>query len=188
MIPSEQVLRSQVALLTLADDERFEQWVRDYAGMVFRVAYSVLRNHHDAEDVTQETFIRVLRRRMDLANIKEPRAWLGRIAFRMALNRSKSRRTQEQDPEKVLVQLAATGSVPEDVVHYSEVMALMETFIAALPADLRDVLRLSTVDELNSREVAEILEIPESSVRTRLHRARQLLKQKIGARLGTNHE
>jgi RNA polymerase sigma-70 factor (ECF subfamily) len=187
MIPSAQVLRSRVALLTLTDDERVEQWVRDHAGLVFRVAYSVLRDHHDAEDATQETFIRVLRRRAELISIREPRAWLARIAFRIALNRSKSRRTQAQDSADILLQVAATGSAAEDVVHHSEVMALMETLIAALPADLRDVLRLSTVDELTSREIAAILEIPESSVRTRLHRARQLLKERIGMRLGKSH-
>ena len=45
------------ARLTLTAHERVEQWVREYAGFVFRVAYSVLRDHHDAEDTTQETFV-----------------------------------------------------------------------------------------------------------------------------------
>jgi RNA polymerase sigma-70 factor (ECF subfamily) len=183
-----QALRNEVALLTLTADERVEQLVREHARLVFRIAYSVLRDHHDAEDATQETFVRVLRRRADLASIKEPRAWLARIAFRIALNRLKARRNHELDSPEVLVTLPAAGTPPEESVHCVEVAAMLETLIAALPADLRDVLRLSTVEELTSREIGTILAIPESSVRTRLHRARQLLKERMGRRLGIRPE
>ena len=187
MTISGQPLRSQVALLPLTAEEMVELLVREHAGLVFRVAYSVLRDHHDAEDATQETFIRVLRHRSELERIKEPRAWLARIAFRIALNRCKSRRRKKEDSTEDLADLQGASVPTEELLHSHEVMALMETLIVALPADLRDVLRLSTVEQLTSREIGAILEIPESSVRTRLYRARQLLKERMGIRLGTNH-
>src|SRR5262245_36373700 len=100
---------SRVALAVQRTEDQLEGLVREHAGFVFRVAYSVLRNHHDAEDVTQETFLRVLRRRSELAAIQEPRAWLARIVFRIALNRYRSRRRQMDDPAEVLADLEAKG-------------------------------------------------------------------------------
>jgi len=61
--------------------------VRQHARLVYRIAYSVLRNHQDAEDATQETFIRVLRARRKLGTIDDPRRWLARIAWRVAVER-----------------------------------------------------------------------------------------------------
>jgi RNA polymerase sigma-70 factor, ECF subfamily len=187
MAVSTQALHSRVSIDTPSAEERVELLVREHSGLVFRVAYSVLRDHHDAEDATQETFLRVLRHRSDLTSIREPRAWLARIAFRIALNRYKARKGELEDPTEVLAQLEATHVSVDEIVHRREIAALMEKLIAGLPAELRDVLRLSTVEELTSNEIGMILEIPENSVRTRLHRARQLLKQKIGTRLGMSH-
>src|SRR5687767_12385365 len=61
--------------------------VRDHAAFVYRVAFSVLRDSHDAEDVTQETFIRVMRKTRELPLVRDQRAWLARIAWRVALTR-----------------------------------------------------------------------------------------------------
>jgi RNA polymerase sigma-70 factor (ECF subfamily) len=187
MAISIQALRTQVAIIAVTAEETVEFMVREHSGLVFRVAYSVLRDHHDAEDATQETFLRVLKHRSELSRIKETRSWLARIAFRIALNRYNSRRREPQNPVEGMERLQASIIPPEEIIHCNEVKALIETFIAALPADLRNVLRLSTVEELNSREIGAILEIPENSVRTRLHRARQQLKEKMGARLGKTY-
>jgi len=65
---------------------------------------------------------------------------------------------------------------------------LLDRLLVTLPADLRDVLRLSTMEQLTSSEIATILELPGNSVRTRLHRARQLLREKLESVLGINHE
>src|SRR5262245_49972394 len=93
---------SRVMLIAQSVEDKLESLVREHAGLVFRVAYSVLRDHHDAEDAAQETFLRVLRHRSELGGIREPRAWLARIAFRIALNKYRSRRGDSEDPAKVL--------------------------------------------------------------------------------------
>lgn len=68
-------------------EDVLEAAVREHARLVYRVAYSVLRNHHDAEDATQETFVRVLRYRRKLSEVQSQRNWLARIAWRVAAER-----------------------------------------------------------------------------------------------------
>ena len=178
---------SPMMLIAQSAEDRLESLVREHAGFVFKVAFSVLRDHHDAEDAAQETFLRVLRHRSELAQIREPRAWLARIAFRIALNKQRSRRDRTEDPEEVLAGLQSKGVPAEEMVQRSEMQTLLTKLIATLPADLRDVVRLSTVEELSSAEIGNILEIPGNSVRTRLHRARQLLKEKLESVVGLSH-
>ncbi len=155
-----------------------EGLVRQHARFVFQVAYSVLRNREDAEDAAQETFLRLLRKQGDLSRIAAPRLWLARVAWRCAVDRAKKRREQPLD-DTVIEQLPATSAGAEQVAMERQMKALLEQMVVGLPRELRDVVRLSTVEELSSADVAVLLEIPEASVRTRLFRARQLLREKM---------
>ncbi len=163
-----------------ADTVELERIVREHARFVYRVAYSVLRNHHDAEDATQETFVRVLKHAHELAQVREVKLWLARIAWRIAVDYR--RKVPEQSLDEAAeagIELAQSASGAEQSVITENLMALMERMIAGLPRELRDVVTLSTVDELPGAAIAEILQIPEASVRTRLFRARQMLKEKL---------
>src|SRR5579883_1087280 len=84
-----QVLVSEAMALPRTGEDELELSVREHARLVYRIAYSVLRDHHDAEDATQETFLRVLRYRRKLAGVRDPRTWLARIAWRVAIERRK---------------------------------------------------------------------------------------------------
>ena len=75
-----QVIVSDAMALARTDEDQVELAVRQHAQMVYRIAYSILRNHHDAEDATQETFVRVLKARRKLSAVDDPRKWLARIA------------------------------------------------------------------------------------------------------------
>src|SRR3990172_11572516 len=75
-----------ISIASAAVDE-LEALVREHAALVYRVAYAALRNRAEAEDAAQETFLRVLRQRKRLADVREPRAWLARIAWRGAPDR-----------------------------------------------------------------------------------------------------
>ncbi|MCU1286420.1 MAG: sigma-24, subfamily [Acidobacteriales bacterium] len=92
----------------------------------------------------------------------------------------------ELDPA-VLEELASTGPGAEQVAASEQMKTLLEKMIATLPSDLRETVVLSTVQELNSAEIADVLGIPEGSVRTRLMRARNLLKQKLSAAVEGQH-
>lgn len=158
-----------------ARDEQFASLVHRQSRFVFRVVYAVLRNTHDAEDAVQETFLKLYRSNAWL-EMRDERAFLARTAWRVAVDRRPKTRTPESEPER-----ASTADDPEAAVIRSDRHALIHRLVDALPEDLRQPLALSTVDEMNSREIAEVMGIPEGTVRSRLMRARAILKQKLEA-------
>ena len=89
MIDAGQVILSESVSTTEAGRDELEVTVREQARLVYKIAYSVLRNHHDAEDVAQETFLRFLRQRKRWAEIHDRRAWLATVAWRVALDRKR---------------------------------------------------------------------------------------------------
>src|SRR5690349_1493716 len=88
----------------LSRDEVLEGLVHEHSRLVYRIAYAVLRRHHDAEDATQETFLRVLRYSSKLATVENAKTWLARIAWHVAVDRHKlqgsKREIALEDPEK----------------------------------------------------------------------------------------
>src|ERR1700735_2835694 len=94
-----------------------EVLVRQNARLVYRIAYAVLRSHHDAEDATQETFVRVLRYGKQLAGVDDPKTWLARIAWRVAIDRRKHqtrRRGVALDDRENPVEEAVSSETPAD--------------------------------------------------------------------------
>lgn len=171
-------------------DSTVERAVREHSRLVYRVAWAILRNHHDAEDVTQEVFLRVLRLRRELAGVRSPKTWLARIAFRVAVDRRPRRRDVSLDDEAAspaVAALRASGAGAEELAASAQVQALLGRAIATLPDDLRHAVQLSTLEELNSTEIAALLGIPEGTVRTRLMRARGLLRESLSPALGGRH-
>jgi len=164
-------------------DALLEALVREHSRLVYRIAYSVLRCHQEAEDATQETFMRVLRYGSKLAEVEDSKTWLARIAWRVAVDRSKRRgRTREvalDDPEKPVAEVASNGNSADDSVQGAKIGTLLEKLIAAMPSKLRQPLILSTIEEMSPREVAATLGINEAAVRSRVFRARQMLKEKL---------
>ena len=164
------------------NDHALEVAVREHARLVYRIAYSVLRNHHDAEDATQEAFVRVLRYRRKLEGVQDPKTWLARIAWRVAIERNKRRpeiSLSETEVSHAIGELPSQLASAEEKTLGREMALLLELLMAALPEPLRNALTLSTVEELAPHEIAEVLGTSESSVRSRLFRARQILKEKL---------
>jgi RNA polymerase sigma-70 factor, ECF subfamily len=168
-------------------DEMLEALVRDHSRLVYRIAYAVLRRHDDAEDAAQETFLRVLRYRSKLGAVKDPKAWLARIAWRVAVDRRKqhgrNREIPVQDPPKPFAEVASRETSADQRLCGDQVGAVLKQLITALPPKLRQPLILSTVEEMSLKDVAATLAINEEAVRSRVFRARQLLKQKLAQRL-----
>ncbi|MFZ0863092.1 MAG: RNA polymerase sigma factor [Candidatus Sulfotelmatobacter sp.] len=168
-------------------NDMIEGLVREHSRLVYRIAYAVLRRHPDAEDATQETFMRVLRYSSKLATVEDPKTWLARIAWRVAVDRSRQRgRTNEiplEDPRKPVAEVASSDIPADQTVQGSQVSAALERMIAALPEKLRQPLILSTIEEMSPREVAATLGINEAAVRSRVFRARQILREKLAGRV-----
>jgi len=142
---------------------------------VFHIAFGVLGNPADAEEVAQEAFLRAYQKFESLREAQKFRAWINRIAFRLALNRQRGMRrrlTRESAWH------AAGGSETLDGTRSADDRILLERLrqeIEALPEKLRRVLQLSIVEDMEAADVGAILGIPEGTVRSRLHTARKLL-------------
>ena len=156
-----------------------ESSVRQHARLVFKVAYGVLRNSHDAEDVVQETFLRAHRDGMRL--VRDRQAWLATVAFRLAIDRK--RKPEPLGLEIGEFDIPSDGPDAERMAIRRQQVERVQRLIASLPDELRYPLVLSALEELNSRQIAEMLGINESSVRGRIMRARQLLKEKLSAQM-----
>jgi RNA polymerase sigma-70 factor (ECF subfamily) len=178
----------QVALsepVTMSETaQELESVVRTHARLVFRVAYSVLRNREDAEDAAQETYIRLMRQ--DLRKIEDPRLWLARVAWRVAVDRVRKHPEQSLDADDQYHEIAASGPTADQTMLEAELQAQVEKMIEALPRALREAVRLSTVEEMTSADVAQVLGIPEGTVRTRMSRARQMLRDKLATYIHPN--
>jgi RNA polymerase sigma-70 factor (ECF subfamily) len=169
-----------------ADCSRYaivESLVRQYSRLVYRIAYAVLRRHHDAEDATQETFMRVLRYSSKLSSVDDAKTWLARIAWRVTVDRSRQRGRQKEipldDPDEPLREVPSSHASADQTVQGYQVSAAVERIIAALPEKLRQPLILSTIEEMSPREVAATLGLNEAAVRSRVFRARQILREKL---------
>lgn len=168
-------------VLTRDEEAEFAALVGRQASFVFRVAYAVLRNSADAEDAVQETFLK-LHRHGAWERAKNERALVARVAWRTAIDLHRASRpdsAQKKACEESIGETPSPGPGPEEAILAADQRYVVHTLIDALPDELRVPLVLSTAQELNSREIAELLGIPEGTVRTRLQRARQMLRQKL---------
>jgi RNA polymerase sigma-70 factor, ECF subfamily len=169
-----------------SQEELLEALVREHSRLVYRIAYAVLRSHADAEDATQETFLRVMRYGSKLAGVTDQRAWLARIAWRVSAGRRGPGRLNEIsiDDQDVPVELASSEPAADLTAHGAQMSATIGKLIEALPEKLRQPLILSAIEEMTPREVGAALGINEAAVRSRVFRARQVLKEKLAQRVG----
>jgi RNA polymerase sigma-70 factor (ECF subfamily) len=172
----------------LSSDEEveFTAMVLRTSRFVFRVAYAVLLNAHDAEDAAQETFLK-LYRNGGWRGMENERAFLARTAWRVAQDSRRhlggvaQREVIASGPVNMSVEPPSPEPGPEQAVVDHDRERRIHAMIDALPEDLRVPLILSSFEEMNSREIGGILSIPEGTVRTRMQRARQMLREKLAA-------
>jgi len=163
-----------------------ERLVREHSRLVFRIAYSVVRNHADAEDIVQEVFLRVAKH--GARNIEDGKAWISRIAWRASVDRYRSRgkQAQEEFDERLHAPFVHVGGTESNAIS-RETLALLDRLIATLPAKEREALLLTSVEELSSGEAAKVLGTSETSVRARVFRARERLAKKLQKLTGVNY-
>ena len=161
-------------------DAEFTALVHRQARFVFRVAYAVLLNPYDAEDAVQETFMKLYRHR-GWQQAENERAYLARVAWRTAVDLRGSRTARPPSAEAVdrATEVPSHDIGPEQSVLSADQQAHLHVLIDSLPEELRLPLVLSSFEEMSSRAIGEALGIPEGTVRTRLQRARQTLREKL---------
>ena len=151
--------------------------VAEYSTALYRVAFSVTRNAAEAEDAVQETFLRVLKHESRLAEIRDYRVWLVRIVWNIVLDkkrRAKTRPENEDLADHARALPSGERGADETVISLEEHARIL-ALVDRLPRPEREALLLSAVQELTTAEIAAALSTTESSIRSRIFRARKEL-------------
>jgi len=156
-------------------NREFEVSLAESSTLAFRVAFSVLRQRQDAEDVAQEAFLRALRKFHQLRDRERFRAWLVRITWRLAVDRRRGDR-RRMARERIDAEASPTSEGADAMIGRERATHLWRA-IDALPDKLRVVVVLAGIEEQDLCEVAKLLGVPEGTVRSRLFTARKRLKE-----------
>ena len=162
----------------------FALLVERQSRFVFRVAYAVLRNAEDAEDVVQETFLKLFRTRA-WTQMQDERRFLARMTWRLAVGRVRPKAfIHESEPNEII----SNERSPETAAILTERRRTIHRLIDALPEKLRRPLALSSIEEMTAPEIAAVMKLPEGTVRRRLMEARVLVKHKLSRLEGSTDE
>jgi len=144
---------------------KLTELVQQHSRLLYRIAFAILRNPSDAEDSVQETFLQ-LHNSGRLHQLDDPRSYLARIVWRNAVRRSTSRPQSQDLPEN----LESASPSPEKSAMHQQMESTMHTLIDQLPEKLRQPLALSALGDLSQVEIAKMLNLPEGTIRRRIHR------------------
>ena len=158
-------------------EQEFERQVRASADLAVRVAFSVLRRREDAEEAAQEAFAKAYANFGALRQPDQFRAWIVRVTWRVAIDRWRSDRRRQA--RETAADETARASNPEQLAVESDRASRLWKAIDSLPEKLRMVVVLSAVEGHDVREVAELLRVPEGTVKSRLFQARRQLAQRL---------
>jgi RNA polymerase sigma-70 factor (ECF subfamily) len=166
--------------LRQGDPRAFEDLVIAYQHRVFSVALRMLGSRAEAEDLAQEVFVRVHGAIAGFRGDAKLSTWLYTIASRLCLNRlASSERRMIREGEETLTRLASSHASPAAELERSELEAALHRASAELPEERRIVVVLRDLEGLSYEEIAAVLELELGTVRSRLHRARMDLKEKL---------
>jgi RNA polymerase sigma factor (sigma-70 family) len=172
----------------LAGDEKaYRELVERYQGQVYSLAMRMVRRAEDAEDLTQETFVRMFRALPRYDPERSFAAWLFTIASRLCIDHIRRRKVsaisltqRERDTdEEYQIEVEDPGLKPDEVATHAEEERRTADLIARLPPHYRIVVILRHQQDLSYEEIAEALHMPLGTVKARIHRARALLKARI---------
>jgi RNA polymerase sigma-70 factor (ECF subfamily) len=169
--PDEDVVRRVLG----GERDLYEVLMRRHNQRLYRTARAILRSETEVDDVMQEAYIQAFSHLAQFRSDARFSTWLTRIAVHAALARLRHQQkhtTQESEP-------ATTMSTPEHHLANHEIALLLERAIDALPDTYREVLVLRTLEEMRVADTASVLDIPEDTVKTRLFRARGLLREAL---------
>jgi RNA polymerase sigma-70 factor, ECF subfamily len=167
----------------------FEILMRRYNQRLYRVARAILRDDGEAEDVMQQAYVNAYEHLDQFAERASFSTWLTKIAVYEALARSRRRGASEfqtvfESAEDTTIHIQTSAPDPEHQAFASELRTLLESAVDGLPEHHRIVFTLREIEGLSTGETAECLGISEENVKTRLHRARALLRDDLFARTG----
>ncbi len=199
--PDETTEQRFIERLLARDERAFNELVQAYEQRVFRLLFRMLGRRDEAEDMAQEVFVQVFKAIGTFRGDSRLGTWIYRIAVNLCKNRMKylsRRHAGEQDelePAAERLPLSEGKGVtlgettrPDQLVEGFQLERVVQACIAELDADFREVLVLRDVEDLSYEELCEVTGLPEGTVKSRLHRARGMLKAAVGKKLGEKVE
>ena len=191
--------------LIAGEPEAFNRFVDYFRARIFHYSWLMCGHREDAEEVAQETLMKVFESVDQLREPEKVKPWVFRIAKNACL--TKRRRSifaparelsldelmpaKQQDGDQVRLEIADWSSLPDGKALQSEMKGLLEKAIRGLPETYRSVVLLRDMEELSTQETAQILDVSEDVVKTRLHRGRLAIRQRLDEYLrgsGTKEE
>jgi RNA polymerase sigma-70 factor (ECF subfamily) len=181
-----------IASILAGDSQQFHQLIRPYERTVYVMALSMLRNETDAEDAVQEACLKAYRSLASFRADSKFGTWLISITLNVARNRLRRNRLMhmesldippEEDGHVSPALLRDWREVPLEILERAEVRQILRKAIAALPEIYREVFLLRDVEELSIKEAAQALQVSDSVVKVRLHRARTMLQKTLAPEL-----
>lgn len=183
------------------DERAFLELVQLYQGRVYKLVFRILGRRDEAEDMAQEVFVQVFKAVSTFRGDSKLSTWIYRITVNLCKNRIKylgRRRTEAREEEEPGLDggsqdgapgvTAGSVSRPDHMVEGYQLEQIVHTCMAEMDPDFREVLVLRDIEDLTYDELSEITGLPDGTVKSRLHRARALLKlaveRKLGERIG----
>ncbi|AUS98714.1 RNA polymerase subunit sigma-24 [Clostridium thermosuccinogenes] len=170
------------------DIEAFEQLIEDYQKRVFNIALRMIGNYDDANELAQEVFIRIFKSIKDFKEESSLSTWIYRITTNVCLDEIRKRKNKNVvslDEEVKLEegdlqrQVEDTRPTPDVIAEKNEVRKLVKDAIMSLPEEQRTVIILRDIQGFSYEEIAKIMKCPEGTVKSRINRSRQILRDRL---------
>ncbi|TYS57312.1 RNA polymerase sigma factor SigW [Sutcliffiella horikoshii] len=183
----EELIRKRIKQIKKGDQNAFAEIVELFKDKIYQLVYRMIGNSHEAEDIAQEAFIRAYININSFDVNRKFSTWLYRIATNLTIDRIRKKKPDYYLDAEVAgtegltmySQVAADIALPEEEVETMELQGEIQRQILKLPDKYRSVIVLKYIDELSLIEISEILEIPVGTVKTRIHRGREALRQQL---------
>ena len=170
--------------LLSGDEQAFEEFIRENQTKVYRIALSMVKNPQDAEDIAQETFVKVYMSLSSFGGRSEITTWVYRIVYNLSIDflkkhgkRAKITKTLDDPDDTELLELSDDSYLPEDAFEKKEVKKDIYEALKSLPDEQRELIELKDIHGFSYEEIAEMLSIKEGTLKSRLNRGRLVLKK-----------
>ena len=170
--------------LAAGETHAFERFVEHFRSKIFHYSWLMCGQPDDAEEVAQETLLKVFQNFHQLREPEHVRAWIFRIAKNACLIKRRKSMFAPQDEVSIddlapASEITDTARLPDEELNRGEVRAVLHQVITEFPPAYRSVVVLRELEQLSTEETAQILDLTTDTVKTRLHRARAAMRQKL---------
>ncbi|MDM5329356.1 RNA polymerase sigma factor SigW [Neobacillus sp. CF12] len=181
------LIKKRIKQVIKGDQDAFAEIVEIYSNSIYQLGYRMLGNRHEAEDVAQEAFIRAYVNIKSFNQDLKFSTWLFRIATNLCIDRIRKKKpdyyldaeVSGTDGLTMYSQLSSNAPLPENELESLELQETVQKEILKLPEKYRSVIVLKYIEELSLNEISEILDMPLGTVKTRIHRGREALRQQL---------